>query len=77
MIYFSKEKQKGFRGFKYTAKSYIDDKGNYITDKTPEGIEMIEIVCDIISKDDEQNVLKSLEIEILKRIKEYQPIWKN
>ncbi len=77
MILFSKQKQKGFRGYKYIAKAYIDDKGNEITKDTKDGTEMIEIVCDVISIDKEQDVLKRLEEEIIKKIKEYKPIWQS
>ncbi len=75
MIYFTKEKKKGFRGYKYIAKAFIDEKGEYITEDTKDGIDMIEINCDIISNDTESDVLKSLEQEVIKKIKEYKPIW--
>lgn len=75
MIIYEKERKKGFRGYKYIAKAYIDDKGNYITKDTKEGTEMIEIVCEITSNKDEQEVLKSLKEKIINKINEYKPIW--
>lgn len=76
MIIYEKERKKGFRGYKYIAKAYIDNKGNDINENTKEGTEMIEIVCDTISNDSEEEVLKRLKEEIIKKIKEYKPIWK-
>ncbi len=76
MILYSKEKKKGFRGYKYIAKGYVDDKGNYITKDTKEGTDMIEIVCDVISTDNEDVVLKRLENEIKNKVKQFTPIYK-
>ena len=76
MIIYEKEKKKGFRGYKYIAKAYIDDKGNDIDEKTKEGTDMIEIICDIISNEPQEVVMKSLRKEIINKIKEYKPIWK-
>lgn len=75
MIIYNREKKKGFRGYKYTAKAYIDDKGNNITKDTKEGVDMIEIVCDIISSEPQEVVMKSLREQINNKIKEYKPIW--
>ncbi len=75
MILYSKEKKKGFRGYKYTAKAYIDDKGNDIDENTKEGTDMIEIVCDTISTDNEKEVLNKLKQNIINKINEYKPIW--
>ncbi len=76
MIIYNRERKKGFRGFKYTAKAYIDSLGNDIDDKTPEGVEMVEIVCDVMSNDSQEVVMKSLREQINNKIKEYKPIWK-
>ncbi len=76
MIIYEKERKKGFRGYKYIAKAYIDDKGNDINENTKEGTEMIEIICDIISNEEEAIVLNKLKKEITNKIKEYKPIWK-
>lgn len=76
MILYEKEKKKGFRGFRYIAKAYIDEKGNDIDENTKEGTEMIEIVCDTISNDNEQDVLERLKQQITNKIQEYKPIWK-
>jgi len=76
MIIYNKEKKKGFRGYKYIAKAYIDEQGNEITKDTKEGTDMIEIVCDIISTDKEEDVLNKLKQNIINKIKEYKPIWK-
>lgn len=75
MIIYEKERKKGFRGYKYIAKAYIDIHGNEITNDTKDGTDMIEIVCDITSNKEEQEVLKSLKEEIINKIKEYKPIW--
>lgn len=75
MIIYNREKKKGFRGFKYTATAYIDEHGKDIDNKTKEGVEMIEIVCDIISNEPQEIVMKSLREQITKKIKEYKPIW--
>jgi hypothetical protein len=76
MIIYNKEKKKGFRGYKYTAKAYIDDKGNDIDENTKEGTDMIEIVSEITSMDKEEDVLNKLKKQIINKIKEYKPIWK-
>lgn len=76
MIIYSKEKKKGFRGYRYIAKAYIDEKGNDITKDTKEGTEMIEIVCDTISMDKEEEVLERLKKQIINKIKEFKPLWK-
>lgn len=76
MIIYNKEKKKGFRGYKYTAKAYIDDKGNDIDENTKEGTDMIEIVSEITSMDKEEDVLNKLKQNIINKIKEYKPIWK-
>jgi myosin-crossreactive antigen len=76
MILYEKHKQKGFRGYKYIAKAYIDEQGNDITKDTKEGTEMIEIVSEIISMDKEEDVLERLKQNIINKIKEYKPIWK-
>lgn len=75
MIIYSREKKDGFRGYTYTAKGYIDDKGNPITENTPEGIEMIEIVCEVQSKDKEGVVMDALKAEVMKKMNEYKPLY--
>ncbi len=75
MIIYSREKKKGFRGYTYTAKGYIDDKGNPITADTKEGTDMIEIVCEMQSKDDEGEVLDALKAEVTKKMEEFKPIY--
>jgi len=76
MIIYNKEKKKGFRGYKYTAKGYIDEQGNDIDENTKEGTDMIEIVSDTISTDKEEDVLNKLKQNIINKINEYKPIWK-
>ena len=76
MIIYEKERKKGFRGFRYIAKAYIDDKGNDIDENTKDGTDMIEIICDTISQDKEEDVLDKLKKEIINKIKEYKPIWR-
>jgi hypothetical protein len=77
MIIYEKERKKGFRGFRYIAKAYIDDKGNDIDENTKDGTDMIEIICDTISTDKEEDVLERLKQQIIIKINEYKPIWKS
>lgn len=42
-IKFDVTKDKGFRGYKFTATTYIDDKGNQIVSEPKEGSDIIEI----------------------------------
>jgi hypothetical protein len=77
MIIYSKEKKKGFRGFKYIAKGYIDEQGGEINEKTKEGTEMIEIVCEVLSNEEENDIIPLLRKEVEKKISEYKPIWNN
>lgn len=51
-IDFKIEKEKGFRGYKFTAVAFIDEKGHQITEEPKEG-------SDIISIKAEQRIAKS------------------
>lgn len=42
-INFEITKDKGFRGYKFTATTYIDDKANQITSEPQEGSDIIEL----------------------------------
>lgn len=42
-INFQVNKEKGFRGCKFTATTYIDDKGNQIINEPKEGSDIIEL----------------------------------
>lgn len=42
-IHFEIKKEKGFRGYKFIATTYIDDKANQITSEPQEGSDIIEL----------------------------------
>jgi hypothetical protein len=76
MIIYERNKTKGFTGYRYTAKGYIDDKGNPITADTKEGTDMIEIECAMQSNKKESDVLDALKAEVMKKMNEYKPVYK-
>ncbi len=44
-ISFNIEKEKGFRGHKFTATAFIDDKGHQLTEEPKEGSDIITITA--------------------------------
>jgi hypothetical protein len=79
LIKFDIQKEKGFRGYKFIAETYIDDKGHQITEEPKEGSDVITLRAEqrlynakaVLTDEIANDLIKALE----DGVKPYKPIY--